>query len=63
MVNKRVLDLSDKGLILIGGTTNRSGRLPNSYCPLCEESFENVTDMPLGIPFDDPDIQDIASQQ
>jgi len=63
VVNKKILDLSNKGLVLIGGTTNRSGRLPNSYCPLCEESFDNVTDMPLAINPDDPDIQDIASQK
>lgn len=50
VVSQKTLDLSEAGLILLGGSTLRSGRLPNSYCPLCEEAFDNVTDMPLGIP-------------
>jgi hypothetical protein len=59
VVSKKVLDMSEAGLILLGGSTLRSGRLPNSYCPLCEEAFDNVTDMP----FYDPDKQGKASQQ
>ena len=50
VISQRTLDMSEAGLILLGGSTLRSGRLPNSYCPLCEEAFDNVTDMPLGIP-------------
>ena len=50
VVSKKVLDMSEAGLILLGGSTLRSGRLPNSYCPLCQEAFDTVTDMPLGIP-------------
>ena len=57
-LDPEILDMQDKGLILIG--LNSSIR-PNSFCPLCEEAYMDFTDLP-SYP-DDPDKQDIASQK
>ena len=46
-IDPEILDMQDKGLLLISLDKTRSA---NSYCPLCEEAYDNVTDMPLGIP-------------
>jgi hypothetical protein len=39
-----MLDMQDKGLILIG--LNKGPDKPNSYCPLCEEAYGDFTDLP-----------------
>ena len=38
-----MLDMQDRGLILIG---LNSSIKPNSFCPLCEESYMDFTDIP-----------------
>lgn len=43
-VDKDILDMQDKGLLLIGID---KARKHNSYCPLCEEAFEAFTDTPV----------------
>ena len=54
-LDPEVLDMQDKGLILIG--LNSSIR-PNSFCPLCEESYMDFTDLPSD--FHDQNIQNIT---
>jgi hypothetical protein len=39
-VNPDMLDMQDKGLLLIGMGKDRS---VNSFCPLCEESYGDFT--------------------
>lgn len=43
-IDPEMLDMQDKGLLLIGmNMTNK----PNSFCPLCEEAYGDYTDTPL----------------
>lgn len=42
-LNPEMLDMQDKGLLLIGMDKTRS---VNSFCPLCEEAYGNFTDTP-----------------
>ena len=53
-----ILDMQEKGLILIGLDKARGA---NSFCPLCEESYMDFTDLPSQI--DDHHIQNIASPE
>jgi hypothetical protein len=48
--------MQNKGLILIG---LNSSIKPNSFCPLCEESYMDFTDLPSDFP-DAQNIQEIA---
>lgn len=41
-IDHDILDLYEKGLILIG-----SDKSVNSYCPLCEEAYGDYTDSPV----------------
>ena len=41
-LDKDILDMQDKGLLLIGMDKDL-----NSFCPLCEEAYGNYTDTPL----------------
>jgi len=43
-LDPEILDMQDKGLLLI--SLDKSKKV-NSYCPLCEEAYEAFTDMPL----------------
>jgi hypothetical protein len=43
-LDKEVLDMQDKGLLLIGLNNARG---INSYCPLCEEGYGDFTDTPV----------------
>ena len=42
-LDPEVLDMQDKGLLLI--SLDKSN-LANSYCPLCEEAYGDFTDLP-----------------
>lgn len=42
-LDKDILDMQDKGLLLIGLDNSRG---MNSYCPLCEESYLDFTNTP-----------------
>lgn len=42
-LDPEVLDMQDKGMVLIG--LDKAGGC-NSFCPLCEESYVDYTDMP-----------------
>jgi len=42
-LDPEMLDMQDRGLILIG---LNSSIKPNSFCPLCEESYMDFTDIP-----------------
>jgi len=42
-LDKDILDMQDKGLLLIG-LNNARGM--NSYCPLCEEGYVDFTSTP-----------------
>jgi hypothetical protein len=44
-LDPEILDMQDKGLLLIGLDT--SDIRPNSFCPLCEESYGDFTDTPV----------------
>jgi len=39
-LDKDILDMQDKGLLLVGMDKARG---VNSFCPLCEESYEDFT--------------------
>lgn len=39
-LDKDILDMQDKGLLLVGMDKARN---VNSFCPLCEESYEDFT--------------------
>ena len=54
-LDPEMLDMQDKGLILIG--LEISGK-PNSFCPLCEEAYMDFTDLPSD--FDDQNKQNIT---
>lgn len=43
-LDKDILDMQDKGLILVGLDKTKG---VNSYCPLCEEAYGDYTDTPL----------------
>lgn len=43
-LDPEMLDLQNKGLLLIG--MNKGSDKPNSFCPLCEESYGDFTDIP-----------------
>lgn len=43
VVSPKMLDMQDQGKILIG--LDKASKV-NSFCPLCEEAYENFTDMP-----------------
>ena len=43
-LDPEILDMQDKGLLLIG--LDISSGKPNSFCPLCEESYMDFTDTP-----------------
>jgi hypothetical protein len=47
-IDKEILDMQDKGLLLVSLDKARS---VNSYCPLCEEAYGDFTDTPY---FDTP---------
>lgn len=40
-IDPDILDMQDKGLLLIGMNEEY-----NSFCPLCEESYRDFTDSP-----------------
>jgi len=43
VISPKMLDLQDQGMILIGlDNTSKA----NSFCPLCEETYPDFTDMP-----------------
>jgi hypothetical protein len=42
-LDKDILDMQDKGLLLIGLDKARN---VNSFCPLCEESYMDYTSIP-----------------
>jgi len=42
-IDPEILDMQDKGLLLIGMDKTRG---VNSYCPLCEEAYGDFTDVP-----------------
>lgn len=42
-LDKDILDMQDKGLLLIGMD---KARKVNSYCPLCEEAYVDYTNTP-----------------
>jgi hypothetical protein len=42
-IDPEVLDMQDKGLLLISLDKHKSA---NSYCPLCEEAYGDYTDTP-----------------
>ena len=42
-LNPEILDMQDKGLLLISLDKDKKA---NSYCPLCEEAYGNFTDTP-----------------
>jgi hypothetical protein len=43
-IDPELLDMQDKGLLLISLDKTKSA---NSYCPLCEEAYGDYTDTPL----------------
>jgi hypothetical protein len=43
-LDPEILDMQDKGLLLIG--MNKGSETPNSFCPLCEESYRDFTTLP-----------------
>ena len=43
-IDPEILDMQDKGLLLISLDKTRTA---NSYCPLCEEAYGDFTDLPL----------------
>lgn len=43
-LDPEILDMQDKGLLLIG--LNFMSGKPNSFCPLCEESYIDFTSTP-----------------
>jgi hypothetical protein len=43
-LDPEILDMQDKGLILVG--LNKGPETPNSFCPLCEESYRDFTSLP-----------------
>lgn len=53
-LNPEMLDMQNKGLILIGSDRTNTA---NSYCPLCEEAYGDFTDLPFQ---NESDIQDIV---
>lgn len=40
-LDPEILDMQNKGLLLIG--MNKGSDKPNSFCPLCEESYGDFT--------------------
>ncbi len=46
-LDPEVLDMQDKGLLLISLDKTRSA---NSYCPLCEEAYGDFTSSPEILP-------------
>ncbi len=42
-LDKDILYMQDKGLLLVGMDKARG---VNSFCPLCEESYSDFTDLP-----------------
>lgn len=42
-LDPEILEMQDKGLLLISMDKSRSA---NSYCPLCEEAYGDYTDFP-----------------
>ena len=42
-LDPEILDMQDKGLLLVSMDKNRTA---NSYCPLCEEAYGDFTDSP-----------------
>lgn len=44
VVNPEMLELQEKGLLLISLDKNR---IANSYCKLCEEAYASFTDVPF----------------
>lgn len=42
-LDPEILDMQDKGLVLIGLDKARG---VNSFCPLCEEAYVDFTDLP-----------------
>ena len=45
-IDKDILDMQDKGLLLVSLDKTRSA---NSYCPLCEEAYGDFTDLPSNL--------------
>ena len=42
-LDKEILEMQDKGLLLVSLDKTRSA---NSYCPLCEEAYGDYTSIP-----------------
>lgn len=40
-LDPEVLDMQDKGILLIG--VDKQPGKPNSFCPLCEEAYDDFT--------------------
>lgn len=43
-LNPEILEMQEKGLLLISLDKNKTA---NSYCSLCEEAYSNFTDFPF----------------